>query len=201
MQRLTEYGPLVVVILLAVNVLFLNIFIITRLKPIPSETMTTVATPSGDACDERCRQAIANQVLETLPTPLTAPEKPGATKSVTREYIIPLGNGSTRSTDYTDLSGVEAYIDTANYPDIEKVTFEVYMTIPIANGFAYAKLYNATDHHDVWYSEVSMETDQVVRKEATIALEPGKKLYRVMMKSTMAAEAKLVNARIRILAH
>jgi hypothetical protein len=201
MHRFTEYGPLVIVILLAVNVLFLNIFIITRLKPVEKQEISTVATPAGTVCDESCRKAITTRVLESLPTQQATPaESVQTTGDQVREYIIPLGGGSTSSTTYTDMSGVEAYIDTANYPSIQKVVFEVYLTIPIANGFAYAKLFNVTDKHDVWFSEVSMETNQVIRKEATIQLVPGKKLYRVMMKSTMAAEAKLINARIRILA-
>ena len=97
------------------------------------------------------------------------------------------------------IGGVETEIDTALYPSISEVVFETYMSIPTANGVAYAKLFNVTDKHDVWFSEQSMETNVTTRKSSKIKLDQGKKLYRLMMKSTMGYESKLTNARIRII--
>lgn len=198
MRRFVEYGPLLIVILLAVNVLFLNIFVITRLKPLKEESVTTVATPQASLCDESCQQSIAKEVVGEIPTPQITPAINPSSINTSHEYIIPLGSGTVRSLDYTDVPGAEVYIDTNNYPKITKVVFEVYMTIPTASGLAYAKLYNVTDKHDVWFSEVSMETDQVVRNVADVSLEKGNKLYRVQLKSTMNVDVRLLNARIHI---
>jgi len=105
----------------------------------------------------------------------------------------------TSSKEYEVIGGVETEIDTALYPSISEVVFETYMSIPTANGVAYAKLFNVTDKHDVWFSEQSMETNVTTRKSSKIKLDQGKKLYRLMMKSTMGYESKLTNARIRII--
>jgi len=73
------------------------------------------------------------------------------------------------------------------------------MRIPTANGRVYAKLYNVTDKHDVWYSEVWVEGSTSYRAETTsINLSSGRKLYRVMMKSQMSNEVVLDLARLKI---
>ena len=98
------------------------------------------------------------------------------------------------------INGAEAVIDLANYPQIKSIIFEASMRIPTANGRVYAKLYNVTEQHDVWYSEVSSEGPVSKREESKeISLASDRKLYRVMMKSTMGYEALLDSARIKII--
>ena len=97
------------------------------------------------------------------------------------------------------LDGAQVYIDTALYDSIKRVTFEVFLRNPTGNGRTYAKLFNATDKHDVWFSEVYFEGGGLVRKEATITLEPGNKLYQVYLKSSLAYDVYVDNARIHII--
>jgi hypothetical protein len=201
MSRIVEGGILTILFFLVVNVVFLNVYSIT--KSSKESAASTVAAESEHivSCDEECKKEISSLILATL-TPaqmLRQDDVIGFKTNAKREFIIPLGIGATTSQEYTSIPGAEVYIDTALYPNITSVTFETYMSIPTANGFAYVKLFNATDKHDVWFSEQSMETDKIIMRESKITLDNGRKLYQVMMKSTMGYEAKLHAARIRII--
>ncbi|MEK7065595.1 MAG: hypothetical protein AAB961_01255 [Patescibacteria group bacterium] len=185
-------------LLIAVNLLWLDIMIFSGAR-----NEQPVATEVAATCDANCRGAISADIISklTTPSPVAVPvarESNVAATGPAKEYYIPLGSGSTRSNEYVALDGAEAYIDTSLYGPIKSVTFEVFLRNPTGNGITYAKLFNVTDKHDVWFSEVSFEGGGLVRKEATITLEPGNKLYRVMLKSTLAYDVYVDNARIRI---
>ena len=78
--------------------------------------------------------------------------------------------------------------------------FEAFLRIPTGNGRAYAKLYNVTDKHDVWFSEVMVEGGNTQRVESkNIGLDAGRKIYRVTMKTAMGYEAVLESARLKII--
>jgi hypothetical protein len=111
---------------------------------------------------------------------------------------IPLGTGKTTSSEWDELPATEVTVNTANYPALAKAYFEVFMHLTTGNGTMQAKLYNSTDRHDVWFSDVSMSSDKVTRLEVPITLDTGNKRYKVMVKSSLKYEAVLDNARIRI---
>lgn len=120
-------------------------------------------------------------------------------KGLTREMYIPIGSGSSKSSTWKALEGVEINIDTTKYPTIKETYFQASIRIPTANGRVYAKLVNETDKHDVWFSEVSNEGSIAIVKEAKINLDGGAKLYRVYLKSTLESEAILDQARIKLI--
>lgn len=154
------------------------------------------ARPAQDACPRACLELISESTVsgqkqivptKTLPLP------------VVKEVYVPLGTGSTTSRDYKEMVGVEAVIDLDHYPPIKSVIFEATLRIPTANGRVYAKLFNVTDQHDAWNSEVYTEKPEGYRAEANdVSLASGRKLYRVMMKSTLGYEAVLDGARVKI---
>lgn len=190
-------------LLLTVNVVMLDLVIFfgrTAVKPseIAATTVRVIATPTPDVgCSMSCIAKI-DEIARKVNS-LTI-EKPKMSNS-SKEYYIPLGSGTTKSNSWQDLTGVEAVIDTENYPAIKSVTFEVFLNIPTANGFVYAKLFNVTDKHDVWFSEVSSEGPVLTKKAAVVALEKGAKTYRVMGLSTLKYDANIENARIRIVTY
>lgn len=197
MSRLVEGGVLVIIFFLVVNVLYLNMILIAGRT---NQTVAATSSETGEKkedfiCDQECQSAILHQVFLTI-TPSLKEET--IQKDTVHEFIIPIGNGTVKSKEYTAVEGAEVYLDTSLYPSIKTVIFETYMSIPTANGTAYAKLYNETDHHDVWFSEQLMETNKVIHNEKKVQLDKGKKLYKVMVKSTMGYEVILQNARIRI---
>lgn len=196
---------LIMVFLLA-NILVLDVNVFKKeegtVAPVVEEAQPE-ATPlssllvEADTCPAVCLEAIAEATGESAqvaPTPATA------VSSGVKEIYIPLGSGSTQSITYVELSGIESVIDMGNYPKVKEIIFEATMRIPTANGRVYAKLFNVTDKHDAWYSEVYAEGSSGYRAESgNVVLAPGRKLYRVMMKSTMGYEAILDSARIKIL--
>jgi len=166
-------------------------------KPSPFPSLMEIK--KGDTCPSACLQLISqathSSFLVSQPSPTLKPQG-----SIVKEIYVPLGSGSTDSTDWVELPGVESFIDTTKYPSIQSVIFEALLRIPTGNGRVYAKLYNITDKHDAWNSEVYLEGREARRVEANnVVLAPGNKLYRVMLKSTMGCQAFLDFARVKIL--
>lgn len=189
-------------LLLTVNIVMLDFVIFFGRTARPSEigaTSIRVAAPPPltEECSSSCEDKISalSRKIEALGV-----EEPTVRNS-SKEYYITLGSGFTKSNVWQDIAGAEAFIDTANHPEIKSVTFEVFLNIPTANGIVSAKLYNVTDKHDVWFSEVRSEGPVLTKKEATITLERGAKTYRVMGLSTLQYDANIENARIRIVTY
>ncbi len=199
-------------LLLTTNVVLIDLFLVLgRRTASPSQMASTTVrlepTPPPDtsSCPAACMASIAaldrnmKQLESRVGSENTTPFS--TANSDAREYYIPLGSGSTTSNSWKDIPGVEAVIDTGNYPRIKSVTFEAYLNIPTANGRVYAKVFNVTDKHDVWFSELNAEGPVLVKKEASISLENGIKTYRVMGLSTLKYEANIQNARLKILTY
>jgi len=177
-------------------------------SPLPSSIPVTSDFPN-DTCGVSCQKAIqvaltsVDAKIATLSTLKTrTASKPGATSTpvpAAKEFFIPLGSGSTTKSDWEDVAGTDVYVDTANFPNIKQTYFEVSMHIPTKNGTMYARLYNVTDKHPVWNSDVSTIEDTSTFTTAKIMLDPGNKLYRVQMRTTLQYPSLLDNARIKIL--
>lgn len=190
-------------LLLAINIVFLDIVQFSPNKqPADSSVSTTSATVSapGGVCSP-CQAQISDEVSRQVASKsagLGLAISPTAAPAVPKEYYVPLGTGMTRSSSYDRLPGADVFVDTSKYPSIKQATFEVYLRNPTGNGSTFAKLYNVTDKHDVWFSEVSFEGGGSARREAAIQLEPGNKEYQVMLKSTLQYDVYVENARIKI---
>ncbi len=187
-------------LLLTVNALLIDGIIFSRLSKWES-TASQVQVAAPQQCSAACQRLISEEIAKNrnvLPTvsveKVSVPIVPFSAK----EYFIPLGSGSTKTNEYEELKSVEAYVDTGNYPVIKEAYFDLHLRNPTGNGKVYAKLFNATDKHDVWFSEVFFEGGGTMQKEAKITLDPGKKLYRVMIKSSLQYDVYADNARIRI---
>lgn len=134
-------------------------------------------------------------------TPTQSPEVSESPKAKTaiREIYIPLGTGSTKSSSWDALEGVEAAIDLSKYSAIKEVYFQVAIRVPTGNGTVSAKLYNQSDNHDVWFSEISNDGMVSNLKEAKVTLTEGSKLYRVYLRSSLEYEALLDFARLKLI--
>lgn len=193
-----------IVLFLSADLVFLNWKVLEKKKQNEAVSSAVIPRETEKQKVSECSSSCLSQIYEAtaslkLPTPVPQKTEKTAPSSV-KEFYIPLGSGSTTSKDWVELTGVESVVDMDNYPGVKLVIFEASMRIPTANGRVYAKLYNVTDKHDVWYSEVYAEGSSGYRAESgNIILSPGRKLYRVMMKSTMGYEAILDSARIKIL--
>lgn len=190
-------------LLLTANIVMLDLMVFFGRSTRPSEVAVTTIrvseTPSpAQECSSLCETKIdeLRQKVDALTI-----RSPSVGKNIAKEYYITLGSGIVKSNTWQDVAGAEVVVDTANYSPIKSVTFEVYLKIPTANGKVYAKLYNVTDKHDVWFSEVSSEGPTLTKKEASISFEDGAKTYRVMGLSTLKYDASIENARLRIVTY
>jgi hypothetical protein len=197
-------------LLVAINLVFLDLFLIISPKSYDSAASVTVQTvspsPSDEPCPAACLATIqefvhttsSSSVLQTTLTP-TPTQKPSGIAPTTTELFIPFGSGSGAGTDWQDIPGLLATINTANYGQIQTVTFEASLRIPTGNQAAYARLYNVTDKHPVWFSEVSLEggTPQLLIS-APIQLDVGNKTYQVQLKTSLGSLTFIDQARLRI---
>lgn len=117
-----------------------------------------------------------------------------------KEIFIPIGSGSTKSSNYTDLAGLSVTIDTSKYSAIDSVIFEASGWVDGGNGKAFAQLYNKTDGHPVWNSEISTSSPNgVLLDSSKINLDSGNKTYTVWAKTNLVEfAAHADNARIKI---
>lgn len=210
-------------VLIITNLAFVNVYIFNILpsefKQIKLTQANSVSTDTNlldvnqDNCSSLCQTSILSAVdtlekklsslsaQKTLPPPTTqAGLKSSASASLPLENYVPLGTGSTTKNEWEDINGAESYINTASYPNIKTVYFEVSMRVPTKNGRVSARLYNVTDKHPVWFSEVSTEQDKsTFVGSAPITLDAGNKLYRVQMKTSLQYESILDFAKIKII--
>lgn len=210
------FATLLVLLLLNVGLLNYMIFSTKRtaaVDSIPAYNVVNVASDSArkessgsgitDSCSpyscvDLIRSATASSGSKGVPAvKKTSTSSQGAPAN---EYYIAFGSGETMSDQYEDIPGVAVYIDTTKYHSIRGVTFEASLRIPTANGTVYAQLFNATDGHPVWFSEVSTQANnsQLVIS-APITLDSGNKLYKVQMKTTLKYQSILDQARVHII--
>lgn len=122
-----------------------------------------------------------------------------AQTSSVKEYYIPLGTGSTTSTEWIDLPGVEAFVAPDNYRKLKSMYFEAGLLIPTGNGQILARLKNITDNVSLIESEVKYEgsTGKLV-SSGKIPLPFSTKLYRVQIRSSIGAEVVIAQSRIKL---
>jgi len=201
------YAIAVFMLLVAVNLIFLDIFLVA--SPKKSEQAASVVIQSNQpAAEEACPAACLTKIQE-LATPAAALQGeeavPTATRAPTKaaspvsEFFIPFGSGSGSGTDWQDIPGLLAAIDTTNYATNRTVTFEVSLRIPTGNQTVYARLFNATDKHPVWFSDVSLEggTPSLIIS-SPVQLDTGNKTYQVQLKTSLGFLSNIDQARLRI---
>lgn len=210
-SRLILFSPWSLIFLFLI-VIIGNLFIIdvalfwnsskTSEKPLittssPANQVTKTSTDScGATCKDEIAKAVANSQLKQ--SPIT----PSALSTTTKESFIPLGSGSSSSLDWEDVPGAQAYVDSTAYQTIKAVTFEASLYTPTGNQTAYARLYNVSDKHPVWNSEVRIDGGNPQLKiSSPISLDAGSKLYIVQMKTQLQARTNLENARVHILTY
>lgn len=155
--------------------------------------------PALAECGDDCKAAIKKEVAAALKDEPARTTVNTVVGNDVKEYFVPFGAGSSTTDDWADVQGLSASINTASYGSIKKVVFEASLRIPTGNQTAYARLYNVTDKHPVWFSEVSLDggTAKLVIS-SPITLDSGEKTYQVQMKTSLKFPAYLDQARVHI---
>lgn len=177
---------------------------LTGIQNTVSQTDTIHASSCPVGCMIEIREATAS-LKATFPTAVPTPKvtsKPAAsTTSITtvKEYYVPFGGGSNQTDDWADVTGIQTYIDSVAYGRIKEVRFEASVYIPTGNEKVYVRLFNVTDKHPVWFSEISHEGGEAkLLISDPITLDKGNKLYQVQMKTTLKFLANLNQSRVHI---
>lgn len=202
------------------NLVVLNITIF-RLLPARLEVLSATRPvaveeldqQSEDSCGIACQQALqfalkqVDQKIATLSgkaatsSAVAVIQKTVSPIPTTKEAFIPMGTGTTTKRDWEDVAGSDVYINTANYPNTKEAYFEVSMHIPTKNGMMSARLYNVTDKHPVWYSDVSTDQDVSTFVSSKISLDTGNKQYRIQLKTSLEYQSVLDTARIKVISN
>ena len=163
----------------------------TKLASIPTSQTTS------QSCPKNCLTALDDKISQ-----LNLATKEASTQQENRvqDFYVPLGSGTVSSDEWTDVPGIKATVDTAKYGRIKKVVFEATTHVPNANEFLYVRLYNESDNHPVWDSELYFPsgTTQYFLVSPAIKLDPGINIYKVQMKTQLKFPANLDQARIHI---
>ena len=197
--------------LFLLNLLFLDFVIFERREGKIVER-TTPAPIVSNVCPQSCLSEISQATKEatrsvkftsiTSPIPTTKPTSApqSQTQTSVKEFFVPFGTGSNSSDDWQDVGGLKATLDPANYGSVKTVVFEATVRIPTGNETAYVRLYNSTDKHPVWFSEVSLDggTAQLLISKP-ITLDSGNKTYQVQMKTSLKYPAFLDQSRLHII--
>lgn len=166
----------------------------TTTKPTPFPQLTSVP---AQGCLDDCKKEIEKTVQDKI-----NPKPAQQIQESSKEFYVPLGTGSSSSVEWIDVPGVQAYIDSTSYNNIKSVTFEASLYTPTANQEAYARLYNITDSHPVWNSDVFINsTNHELKISSPINLDKGSKLYQVQIKTQLGSRTNLENARVHILTY
>lgn len=154
---------------------------INQLIPSPSETSTPTPT----------------EVFQISPTPIRINTKVSQQAAI-KEYFIPFGTGSSQANDWADVPGMQANINFENYQNIKEIRFEVSVSVPTANQTVSIRLFNVTDKHPVWNSEITT-SNNIYAVSSPITYDNGVKTYQVQMKTQLGYLANLTQARLHII--
>ncbi|HVT00713.1 MAG TPA: hypothetical protein VHE53_00590 [Patescibacteria group bacterium] len=206
------WGVSFVIALLILDLLFLNYKIIF-VKPtlgsnIQSQTTQTASNSEGstiteakDSCGQNCQAYINKAISDAMGESRTTSVGTNTSANPASEYFVPLGSGVINSTSWQTVAGMQAYIDSSAYSNIGTVTFEISISIPSGNETANFQLYDQTQNHPVWNSEVTFTgggTPQLLIS-APITLDPGNNLYVVQAQTQLPFPAYITQARVHII--
>lgn len=169
--------------------------------PVAENKAAVVPDICPQSCLSQIQQAIVNKPNAVTPTlsPTALPLQ-NTNSSQAKEYYVPFGSGSGSSADWQDVPGLQASIDSSSYASIKSVVFEASLHVPDANQSASVRLYNATDNHPVWNSQLDFtgSTQSVFLTSQSISLDSGNKLYKVQMETQLQYTAVLDQSRLHI---
>lgn len=164
-------------------------------QPIDLGLISQTIRSATESLTNKMDKLVASSIAEDSKQNVVIP----APKTVIKEQYIPLGSGSTNSTTWVDLYGVEANVAPSNYGSIVSMYFEAAIRIPTGNGKVYARLINVTDNNSLFESEVSREgTIGGLVSSGKIPVPTTTKLYRAQLRSSIGADVVLDNARIKL---
>lgn len=202
--------------LLFISILFLNIVILDYFLfknigtvfniPIFSAQQKSSATDrqTQPICPQACADkinSVETSLSQAIATSSQIPQSNSSsqTNNQVKEYFVTIGSGTGASDTWQDVPGLQVTIDSSRYGKIKAAYYEVSVYVPNTNQIVYVRLYDVTDDHQVWYSDLTFNNAGTAQTQTSqpIVLESGNKTYKVQMKTELKFTTN-VTSRIRI---
>ena len=189
----------ILVVILIANVVYLNSILLKNAAS-DSATKASIRPPLAASPTSSEVSTPVSVSTETPMPPSLAQSTVSYPQNSIKDYFIPLGSGTNQTSDWADVPGVQAVVNLGQYQNIKEIRFEASVYVPTGNQSVSVRLFNATDKHPVWYSEVAMsENTSASLTSGPIIYEKGDKLYTVQMRTQLQSLANLTQARIHII--
>ncbi|HVZ58621.1 MAG TPA: hypothetical protein VG935_02615 [Patescibacteria group bacterium] len=182
----------ILIVIIIASIGYLSVYISQHPTKEEEKTTTTSAIPTPSL-------VVSTITPSSSPTPTPHVPVQITTSNEAKEYFVPLGSGTTQGSDWTDVPGVVTSLDFSHYDHIKEVHFEASVYVPTANESVWVRLYNVTDKHPVWNSEIEMTGgSSAYLTSPSLSTDSGTKLYQVQMKTQLPVAATLVQSKIHI---
>ena len=114
-----------------------------------------------------------------------------------KEFFVPFGYGTVNNaTDWTDVPGMRATVNSSLYPKIKQVILEVTPTIADDNQTVWVRLRNYDGYS---YPEVRMDgKGPDLRLSSPFSISPGEKTYYIQTKTSGGSSTQIYQARLHI---
>ena len=159
------------------------------------------------------KQSTSKQIFQPIPTAVPSPTvvsksptttlKPQSSEAIrnptVKDQFISFGSGTSTSPDWVDVGGLQASFDLGSYTNIKEIRFEASVSVPTANEIVWVRLYNKSDNHPVWNSEVTAKGASSYSVSDPILYDKGEKTYQVQMKTQLQYSANLGQSRLHII--
>lgn len=200
-EKSTTVGFMIIAVvigLLLIDVVYLNYNSYKKDKV--SNIITETANKTPGSTTPLPTQAIVSTTTSTTAFIDNSATPNSSSRTSVRDYFIPLGSGTGQNKEWEDVLGAQATVDFTQYSPIKEIRFEVSVNVPTGNENVSVRLYNVTDKHPVWYSEVTMvNNSNSYLTSSPIIYDFGSKLYQVQMKTQLQYPANLTQSRIHVI--
>ena len=164
---------------------------------------------ADSSCSQVCQDLIDEKIkaaIDTLPEATTQVidktttiEKTTQASTQTISYIPVSGGFSSKDRDWVDVGSSSFYLDTADYPSLDKAYFIAVIKTEYGQGRVFARLYDVDHKIGVQGSEVSSDNENFEMKESgTLSFWKGRNLYKVQVKSLNGYSAFFDSGRIKL---
>lgn len=148
------------------------------------------------------------EIIDSSPTPTLIRVKTESNVSIQpveesssypKEYFVSFGSGTGKSTDWSDVGGLQASVDLTSYGKVKEIRFEASVQDPGENQTISVRVYDKTSKHPVWNSEVVKNAGaDSYMVSAPIIYDSGRKTYTVQMETQLGSTVTIGEARLHI---
>lgn len=157
------------------------------------------------SCDSICVRKIVDDAMASV-SGISKNDKEQVAEKIVEKVIapaaqiksqyVPLGAGSTSSTDWIDAPGAQVTLNLADFGNISQIYFEAQLSSP-SSGKVFARLWDSLTGA-VSGSEISANSGDAQLVSAKVSISSGGRTIKVQLKSEVQQPVSVLNSRLRI---